>query len=144
MTKVAETVEKVFKRQHHRQFGPERQAFLFLPGDYTKAGTLNVGYYTQVLGLGRSPRDVKLANVKTPAALDKNNATCNFWVGIENVEIVDTDNNADPFFNFQWAVSQAAPARRLYVSRKAVFDWLYGWASGLSSTRSVRRRGLSS
>ena len=130
MKKVAETVETVFKRQRHRQFGPERQAFLFLPGDYTKAGTLNVGYYTQILGLGRSPRDVKLSNVKTPAALDKNNATCNFWVGIENVEIVDTDNNADPFFNFQWAVSQAAPARRLYVSRKAVFDWFYGWASG--------------
>ena len=53
MKKVAETVETVFKRQRHRQFGPERQAFLFLPGDYTKAGTLNVGYYTQVLGLGR-------------------------------------------------------------------------------------------
>ncbi len=44
MKKVAETVETVFKRQRHRQFGPERQAFLFLPGDYTKAGTLNVGY----------------------------------------------------------------------------------------------------
>ena len=130
MKKVAETVETVFKRQHHRQFGPERQAFLFLPGDYTKAGTLNVGYYTQVLGLGRTPDEVKLANVKTPAALDKNNATCNFWVGIENVSIADTDNNADPYFNFQWAVSQAAPARRLHVFRKSVFDWYYGWASG--------------
>ena len=130
MKKVAETVEKVFKRQRYRQFGPERQAFLFLPGDYTKAGTLNVGYYTQVLGLGRTPDEVKLANVKTPAALDKNNATCNFWVGIENVSIADTDNNADPYFNFQWAVSQAAPARRLHVFRKSVFDWYYGWASG--------------
>ena len=130
MKKVAETVETVFKRQHHRQFGPERQAFLFLPGDYTKADTLNVGYYTQVLGLGRTPDEVKLANVKTPAALDKNNATCNFWVGIENVSIADTDNNADPYFNFQWAVSQAAPARRLHVFRKSVFDWYYGWASG--------------
>lgn len=130
MKKVAETVETVFKRQRYRQFGPERQAFLFLPGDYTKAGTLNVGYYTQVLGLGRTPDEVKLANVKTPAALDKNNATCNFWVGIENVSIADTDNNADPYFNFQWAVSQAAPARRLHVFRKSVFDWYYGWASG--------------
>ena len=82
MKKVAETVETVFKRQRHRQFGPERQAFLFLPGDYTQAGTLYVVYYTQVLGLGRTPDKVKLANVKTPAALDKNNATCNFWVGI--------------------------------------------------------------
>ena len=71
MKKVAETVEKVFKRQHHRQFGPERQAFLFLPGDYTKAGTLNVGYYTQVLGLGRSPRDVKLSNVKTNTSINE-------------------------------------------------------------------------
>lgn len=130
MKKVAETVETVFKRQRYRQFWPERQAFLFLPGDYTKAGTLNVGYYTQVLGLGRTPDEVKLANVKTPAALDKNNATCNFWVGIENVSIADTDNNADPYFNFQWAVSQAAPARRLHVFRKSVFDWYYGWASG--------------
>ena len=127
---IARVCEDVFKRQHHRQFGPDRYAFLFLPGDYANVGTINVGYYTQILGLGKSPRDVKLCNVKTPAALDKNNATCNFWVGIENVEIVDTDNNADPYFNFQWAVSQAAPARRLYVSRKAVFDWFYGWASG--------------
>ncbi|MBQ2624891.1 MAG: hypothetical protein IJG18_07315 [Kiritimatiellae bacterium] len=127
---IHRVTEDVFKRQHKRQFGPERYAFLFLPGDYTKAGTLNVGYYTQVLGLGRTPDKVKLANVKTPAALDKNNATCNFWVGIENVSIADTDNNADPYFNFQWAVSQAAPARRLHVFRKSVFDWYYGWASG--------------
>ena len=127
---IHRATEAVFQRQHKRQFGPERQAFLFLPGDYSKMKTVNVGYYTQILGLGRSPRDVKLSNVKTPAALDKNNATCNFWVGIENVEIVDTDNNDDPSFNFQWAVSQAAPARRLYVSRKAVFDWFFGWASG--------------
>ena len=40
---VSRAVEEVFRRQHHRQFGPERQAFLFMPGDYVKAGTLNVG-----------------------------------------------------------------------------------------------------
>ena len=68
MKEVAKAVEGVFKRQHKRQFGPERQAFLFLPGDYVKAGTLNVGYYTQILGLGRTPGEVKLCNVKTPAA----------------------------------------------------------------------------
>ena len=122
--------EEVFKKQHHRQFGEERYAFLFLPGDYVAAKTINVGYYTQILGLGKTPDEVRLCNVKTPAALENNNATCNFWVGIENVEIVDTDNNDDPYFGFQWAVSQAAPARRLIVNRKAVFDWFYGWASG--------------
>ena len=44
MKEVAKAVEGVFRRQHKRQFGPERQAFLFLPGDYVKAGTLNDGY----------------------------------------------------------------------------------------------------
>ena len=127
---IDRVVEGVFKKQHHRQFGEDRYAFLFLPGDYTKTKAINIGYYTQLLGLGRLPTDVKLTNVKTPAALDKNNATCNFWVGIENVSIVDPDNNGDPFFGFQWAVSQAAPARRLHVARKSFFDWFYGWASG--------------
>ncbi|MGN0876742.1 MAG: glycoside hydrolase family 16 [Kiritimatiellia bacterium] len=130
LAKVDATVETVFKKQHHQQFGPDRYAFLFLPGDYSKMKTINVGYYTQVLGLGRSPLDVKLPNVKTPCALPNNNATCNFWVGIENVTITEKENNEDPYFAFQWAVSQAAPARRLYVERKAVFDWFYGWASG--------------
>ena len=123
-------IEEIFRRQHHSQFGDRRYALMFLPGDYTKLKTVNVGYYTQVLGLGRSPMDVRLSNVKTPAALENNNATCNFWVGIENLSIADTDNNDDPYFGFQWAVSQAAPARRLFVERKAVFDWFYGWASG--------------
>ena len=122
--------QDVFRRQHKSQFGEGRYAFLFLPGDYSAMKALEIGYYTQILGLGRMPDDVKLGNVKTPAALDNNNATCNFWVGIENVAIADTDSNDDPYFAFQWAVSQAAPARRLHVARKAVFDWFYGWASG--------------
>ena len=130
MGEIDAVVDRIFKQQHHRQFGPERYAFLFLPGDYSGMKTINVGYYTQVLGLGRSPLDVKLPNVRTPCALPNNNATCNFWVGIENATITDTDNNEDPYFAFQWAVSQAAPARRLLVERKAVFDWFYGWASG--------------
>jgi len=127
---IHRATEEVFARQHKRQFGPERYAFLFMPGDYSKMKAVNVGYYTQVLGLGRLPDDVRLGNVKTPAALANNNATCNFWVGVENVAIADTDSNADPYFSFQWAVSQAAPARRLHVFRKASFDWFFGWASG--------------
>ena len=123
--------ESIFKQQHHSQFGTARYAFLFMPGDYTGSKKpINVGYYTQILGLGKTPYDVKLSNIKPPCALDKNNATCNFWVGVENVTITEKENNEDPFFNFQWAVSQAAPARRLYVERKSVFDWFYGWASG--------------
>ncbi len=124
------TIEKIFDGQHYNQFGEERYTLAYKPGDYTGASDVNMGYYTQLLGLGKTPYDVKIRNVRTPAALSKNNATCNFWVGIENVTIADLDNNDDVYFSFQWGVSQAAPARRLYVERKASFDWYSGWASG--------------
>ena len=123
--------ESIFEKQRYNQFGEERYAIFFKPGDYTGSKkAINIGYYTQILGLGKTPCEVKLSNVKTPAALPKNNATSNFWVGLENLTIVDHEKNQDPYFGFQWAVSQAAPARRLYVERKAVFDWFNGWCSG--------------
>ena len=120
----------VFEKQHYNQFGTDRYTFAFKPGNYTNTDVINIGYYTQILGLGKVPNDVKLKNVKVPAALSGNNATCNFWVGFENATIVDTDQNGDDYFAFQWGASQAAPARRLKVERKAVFDWWSGWASG--------------
>ncbi|MFQ9516348.1 MAG: discoidin domain-containing protein [Eubacterium sp.] len=121
----------VFAKQQYNQFGQDRYAFLYKPGDYTSTNNvIQTGYYTQILGLGKTPYDVKLYNVKTPPALSNNNVTCNFWQGIENVTIKDIENNGDDYFDFQWAVSQAAPARRLNVERKAWFDWWYGWASG--------------
>lgn len=122
--------DEIFEKQHYSQFGDNRYALAFKPGDYTSTDIINVGYYTQILGLGKTPYDVQLYNVHAPAALSKNNATCNFWVGIENVMIKDMDQNGDAWFNFRWSVSQAAPARRLYVERTAQFDWQYGWASG--------------
>ncbi|MBE5957472.1 MAG: hypothetical protein E7254_01220 [Lachnospiraceae bacterium] len=124
--------ENVFSKQRFNQFGKDRYLFAYKKGDYTNTDTVNIGYYTQMMGLGKTPYDVKIRNVKTPSALgeDSTNATCNFWVGIENLLVADTDHNDDVYFGFQWAVSQAAPARRLYVERNAVFDWYWGWASG--------------
>ncbi len=123
-------VADIYSEQETAQFGTGRYALMFKPGDYTNTDDFNVGFYTQIAGLGKLPTDVSLANASTPAFLENNNATCNFWRAIENVAIRDLDNNADVYFAFQWAVSQAAPARRLYVERNAVFDWWYGWASG--------------
>ncbi|WP_196802991.1 discoidin domain-containing protein [Butyrivibrio sp. MC2013] len=123
-------VSEIYDIQEKAQFGKGRYALMFKPGDYTDTQDMNVGFYTQIAGLGKLPTEVKLANASTPAFLADNNATCNFWRSIENVSIIDLDNNADVYFAFQWAVSQAAPARRLYVERNAVFDWWYGWASG--------------
>ena len=124
----------VFAKQHYNQFGTDRYAFAFKAGDYVKTDanvdTINIGYYTQVLGLSKVPTETKIRNIKVPAALSNNNATCNFWVGFENATIVDTDDNDDAYFAFQWGASQAAPARRLNIERRAVFDWWNGWASG--------------
>lgn len=127
---INEVTSTIFEKQHYQQFGEDRYAIAFKSGDYTGTNIINVGYYTQILGLGKTPYDVQLNNVHAPAALSGNNATCNFWVGIENVMIKDTEQNGDDWFNFKWSVSQAAPARRLYVERTAQFDWNYGWASG--------------
>ena len=129
-SEVDSTVANIFSKQHYNQFGTDRYAFAFKPGSYLNEDVINIGYYTQILGLGKVPTDTKLKNVKVPAALSDNNATCNFWVGFENATIVDTDHNGDDYYAFQWGASQAAPARRLNVERKAVFDWWNGWASG--------------
>ncbi len=123
-------VARVYSIQKDAQFGTERYALMFKPGDYTDTSMMQVGFYTQVLGLGATPYETKLMNMETPAYLSNNNATCNFWRGAENLTIADTDNNGDDYFDFKWAVSQAAPLRRMYVQRPAQFDWYYGWASG--------------
>lgn len=134
LNQIYEATQQVYRQQHRDQFGDGRYTFAYKEGDYSamEQDCLNVGYYTQTIGLGKLPTDVRLKNVRTPAALSGNNATCNFWVDIENLTIADTDktDSEDQIFSFQWAVSQAAPARRLNVERRAAFDWYYGWASG--------------
>lgn len=135
--KIQETTQNIFVKQRYNQFGQNRYALAYKPGNYDDAGMVNIGYYTTIHGLGKTPTDTQLYNVNTPSALSGKNATCNFWVGIENVQIDDVENNdSDVNYWFQWAVSQAAPARRLNVLRKGHFQWQWpdgpqeGWCSG--------------
>jgi hypothetical protein len=114
---------KTFKEQ----FGTDRYGLYFKPGNYNNAGLLNIGYYTQVSGLGKTPIDTKVYNMATPAPLDNNNATCTFWRGAENLTV---SGDVDPNATFMWGVSQAAPLRRVNVERFTQFDWWYGWSSG--------------
>ncbi len=142
--KIKNVVDNIFSKQHYSQFGTGRYAFLFKQGDYLDTGVLNIGYYTQILGLGKSPKDVNLYNVHTPAALSGNNVTCNFWVGIENATIKDLEDQGDNYFWFKWAASQAAPARRMNVERQAFFQWGWeGYASGgyFADSRFHKRTG---
>jgi hypothetical protein len=116
-------IDKVYAVQRQNEFGPERNAFLFLPGDYKV--DVPVGFYTQVLGLGASPDGVHIAgNVHSDASLPKNNATCTFWRGAEGFSVTPTGGA------MQWAVSQAVPFRRMHVRGDMVLHQNRGWASG--------------
>jgi hypothetical protein len=128
---IQQTADTIFSKMEANQFGPERVAFLFKPGAYHVA--FNVGFYTQVAGLGLNPDDVQIdGGTDVPAHWMKNaNATCNFWRSFENYAVTPSSNNGI----LQIAVSQAAPIRRLHVKgelRLFAFSERHaaGWASG--------------
>ncbi|GLY07610.1 discoidin domain-containing protein [Actinoplanes sp. NBRC 101535] len=94
------------------QFGTQRQVFLFKPGTYGRVWA-NVGFYTTLAGLGLNPDDVTIngaVNVDSGWNYgDEANATQNFWRSMENLSIVPEGGVN------RWAVSQAAPMRRVHI-----------------------------
>ncbi|GLY32261.1 hypothetical protein Kisp02_56260 [Kineosporia sp. NBRC 101731] len=94
------------------QFGTQRYAFLFKPGTYGRVWA-NLGFYTSVAGLGQNPDDVTIngaLNVDSGWNYgDTSNATQNFWRSAENLSVVP-EGGTD-----RWAVSQAAPMRRVHI-----------------------------
>ncbi|KIF78472.1 coagulation factor 5/8 type domain-containing protein [Streptomyces sp. 150FB] len=120
---IQSKVSAVFNQQETNQFGSQRQAFLFRPGNYNV--DVNVGFYTQVAGLGLNPDDVNI-NGAVHAEADwfpPQNATQNFWRSAENLSVTPTGGTD------RWAVSQAAPYRRMHVRGNLALDD-GGWASG--------------
>src|SRR5215469_17037065 len=116
-------IDKIYATQRRNEFGPERNALLFLPGDYKV--DIPIGFYTQVLGLGASPDSVHITgNVHSDAAARNNNATTTFWRAAENFSVSPTGGS------MQWAVSQAVPFRRMHVQGDLVLHQNNGWASG--------------
>ena len=120
---IQNQIDKAFAVQKESQFGPARYALMFTPGEYNL--NVPVGYYTQVLGLGASPDDVRITgDVRSDATLPRNNATCTFWKAIEGFSVTPAGGT------MQWAVSQAAPFRRMHVRGDVVLHQKRGWASG--------------
>ena len=116
-------IDKVYSVEQHSEFGPERYALLFLPGEYHV--DVPVGFYTEVIGLGATPDAVHIiGNVHSDASLPRNNATCTFWRAVEGFSVTPTDGS------MQWAVSQAVPFRRMHVLGNLVLHQKGGWASG--------------
>ena len=115
-------LDTIFRQQETNQFGSQRYAVLFKPGAYS--ADVNVGFYTQVLGLGLSPDAVTINGaVHAEADWFQGNATQNFWRGAENLS-VNPAGGSD-----RWAVSQAAPYRRMHLRGNLALDD-GGWSSG--------------
>ena len=113
---ISRDIAAIHKEMFRAEMGTGRYALMFKPGDYTSAGLFNVGFYTHVAGLGKVPYDVKIDNIHTPPHLANDNGTCTFWRSLENLSVVgEASYEHDKMFN--WAVSQAAPFRRIYSQR---------------------------
>ena len=115
-------MDAVAAQQVSNQFGTQRYAFLFKPGTYgSAADPLNtqVGYYTQVAGLGRSPDDVDVhGTIGVYNQCDASNscsALVNFWRSLSNLRIDVGGPGCQAAAEF-WAVSQAAPLRRVDIN----------------------------
>lgn len=126
---IGAEMQGVHNRMFRAEMSAERHTILFKPGDYTSAGLMKVGFYTHVAGLGKVPYDVKIHNIHTPPHLGNDNGTCTFWRSLENFSVVGIPSyEHEEMFN--WAVSQAAPFRRMYSQRVVRNQWKNGWVSG--------------
>ena len=119
---IQSKLDSIFASQESSEFGAGRYALLFKPGTYDVDA--RIGFYTQVSGLGLSPNDVVInGGMRADARWRKGNATLNFWRAVENMSI-------NPAAGFdRWAVSQAAPMRRMHIRGDLVLDD-GGWSSG--------------
>ena len=121
-SEIQAAVDAVAREQVSNEFGPQRYALLFKPGTYGSASrplSFQVGYYTEVAGLGASPRDVTIngtINVFNQCDASGCLALTNFWRSLSNLTINVTGGTGCRTRTEFWAVSQAAPMRRVAVT----------------------------
>ncbi len=124
-SQIQATVDQIANQQVSNQFGRQRYALLFEPGTYGSAGDpliFQVGYYTQVAGLGKSPGDVTINgsvdvyNQCTNGDQSQCTALDNFWRSLSNLTINATGQSGCKANTEFWAVSQAAPMRRVQIN----------------------------
>ena len=140
---IQAALNAIASQQVPNQFGTQRYAIFFEPGTYGTRGdplTFQVGYYTQVAGLGAQPGEVTIngaIDVFNDQCPPPGQGTCdgldNFWRSLSNLTLNFTPQpssstspptfvpatNEDPGCNntFEyWAVSQASPMRRVIMN----------------------------
>ncbi|MFT4108836.1 hypothetical protein [Propionicimonas sp.] len=125
---IQSTLDALADQQRDAEMSTARHAVAFLPGTY---GTtehplqFEVGYYTEVLGLGASPGEVTIngsIEVYNRCLDDAGTSNClalvNFWRTLSNLSLNVIKTGQDgcrQSANF-WAVSQAVSLRRVQVS----------------------------
>ncbi len=161
-TPLAQINQTLQRFSEEPEFSTNRHAVFFMPGTYgseagkddpaTATGIVNaeVGYYTAIYGLGRSPEDVRINGALhvepvqyNPAGnpqddnLESNSLT-QFWRSMTNLTInpiqrpVGKDaeraypEGVAPPYTLRWAVSQAAPLRRVNVLGDLQLTGQYG------------------
>ncbi len=123
---IKQILEDMYDKQETNQFGEERYAVYFMPGEYDESIQPEVGFYTQIAGLGILPTDTKIQGLSCLARWlgddeSNHNACCNFWRSVENISIAS---------NTVWAVSQATDMRRVNIDGALYLHDDYGWCSG--------------
>ncbi|WP_298562042.1 coagulation factor 5/8 type domain-containing protein [Streptomyces luteogriseus] len=118
-------LDEIFRQQESAQFGTGRYQLLFKPGTYHGLNA-QIGFYTSISGLGLSPDDTTInGDITVDAGWFNGNATQNFWRSAENLAVVPVNGTN------RWAVSQAAPFRRMHIRGNLnLAPTGYGWSSG--------------
>ena len=102
---ITNVVNNVNAQMQDNEFGSNGYALLFKPGNYSTTN-VEVGYYTQVAGLGLHPDDTTIGNVQV-THLRNNTSLDTFWRSAENFKVPGND---------VWAVSQASPMRNVDIA----------------------------
>lgn len=125
---VASTLHAIADQQRNAEMTTARHAVYFLPGTYGTSATplqFEVGYYTEVAGLGLSPDDVTVdgkIEVYNRCLDNGGTSNClaldNFWRTLSNLALHVNGAGQDgcrASADF-WAVSQAVSMRRIDMS----------------------------
>src|SRR5579862_4267725 len=118
-------VNAIYAQQVDNEMTTTRYALLFEPGTYGSQSNpldIPVGYYTEVDGLGQDPSGVVINGGVTAIGQNGSGALDIFWRSVSNLTI-HVVPNADGCHtgNEMWAVSQAAPMRRVDVKDYTTF-----------------------
>jgi hypothetical protein len=125
-TTIQSNLDMIFHQQARNEFGTNRYAIFFKPGQYSL--DINVGFYTQVLGLGQAPDDVTInGSLHSEGRSARHIALVNFTRSAENVSVIPTNDNP-----ITWAVSQGTSLRRVHIKGNLNLANTNGgaWSSG--------------